>query len=106
MKKILLIFVILSLFINTSYAQKKAVAPPTPITLPSDSAKAGSGQSQKVNIKNSQLELPDVLILGQDKSKRTINNKQDVIQAPPALLKTEKTFEPVSIWFSRESVKP
>ncbi len=106
MKKSLKIFVILALSFSMVYAQKKAVAPPTPISLPSDSVKAGSGQPKKVDIKDSQLDLPDVLILGQDKSKRGITDKQDATQAPPALLKAEKTYEPVSIWFTRESVKP
>ncbi|MBN2413647.1 hypothetical protein JXQ31_18355 [candidate division KSB1 bacterium] len=106
MKKSLKIFIILALSFSMVYAQKKAVAPPTPIPLPSDSVQAGRGQSQKVDIKDSQLDLPDVLILGQDKSKRTITDKQDATQAPPSLLKVEKTYEPVSIWFTREAVKP
>jgi len=106
MKKYFLILIILVLSVSLVYAQKKAVAPPTPITLPSDSARAETGRSQKVNIKDSQLDLPDVLILGQDKSKRAVNSKQDVTQSPPTLLKPETTFERLSIWFRRESAKP
>ena len=106
MNKFLYIFIIISLIFNIVYAQKKAVAPPTPIDLPSDTAKAVTRQTTRVDIKNSQLNLPDVLILGKDKTKREITNKHDFFKDSPTLIKPEMTNNPVSIWFSRESAKP
>lgn len=83
------------LFIIPANAQQKAVAPPTTIVLPGDSVTAITDRpANKVVVKDSRFNLPDVLVVGEDKTRKEITIKQDYLQERPILPRPEQQHDP------------
>lgn len=89
-----------------SFAQEKIAPPPSQITLPSDSTRVELREKNKVQAKEPQLDLPEVLILGQDRAKRELEDTKTLIEQSPAVLKPSSPYEPVPIWFQHDEFKP
>lgn len=98
MKKICL--TILTAFISLD-AQEQLTPPPTHITLPSDSLQTQQRQAAKLEADSTQLELPDVVVLGQDKSRRQIDQKKGGANEQPRLLAPGEAYAPLSSWLRR-----
>ncbi len=100
MKKICLM--ILPAFFSL-FAQQQLTPPPTQITLPSDSLQTRAGQAQKLAADSSQLKLPDVVVTGQDKSRRQIDQKKSGSNEQPRLLAPGEAYAPLSGWLRRSN---
>ncbi len=74
--------------------------PPARITLPSDSLNIAVAE-KKIDADSSRIELPEVVILGQDRAMRLVENKKNSSRELPRLLMPE--FAPVSIWSRRDA---
>ena len=90
------------LLVSYSSAQQKVIPPPTKITLPSDTTTV----KKRVSVKDSQLELPDVLILGKDLATRVIDSKKQITADSPTIIRLGSPYEPLSTWFAGEAFKP
>ncbi|RPH98042.1 MAG: TonB-dependent receptor [Calditrichaeota bacterium] len=101
MKTFLLTFIIMSFMALRLSAQK--INPQTEIELPSDSTGSVRGDL-KPEPKNPDLELPDVLILGQDRSHRIINDKKNLTPETPALTAIRSEYS--SDWTGLDEGKP
>jgi hypothetical protein len=99
----LLIFII---FLGQALSQDKLAPPPTRIILPSDTTKAEPDDQQKIQAEKPQLELPDVVVFGQDREVRAAGGKGALTPESPTLLTPESPYEEVSIWFDKEASKP
>jgi hypothetical protein len=88
--------------VNYVSAQQKVTPPPTKITLPSDTTTV----KKRVGVKDSQLELPDVLILGKDLATRVVGNKKQITADSPTIIRPGSSYEPLSTWFTGEAFKP
>jgi len=82
-------------YIIPAGAQQKAIAPPTTIDLPGDSATTAAKPVKKVTIQDSRFNLPDVLVVGEDQTRKEIVLKQDFIQERPVLIKPALENNPV-----------
>lgn len=80
--------------------------PQTDIELPSDTTNVEPPAETKPEPDDPELELPDVLILGQDRYHRTVRDKKTVSPESPSLIRNQAAYEPMSIWFSRDEKKP
>ncbi len=99
--------ILLSLFIMVPgllFAQK-VVAPPSRITLPSDTSRVVPSSS-KVNAQDSTLTVPEVLIYGKDKTTRNVDDKIDFNQETPTLYKPQLEHDPVSNLMASTQNKP
>ncbi len=85
-------------------AQK--TTPKTDIDLPSDTTKVQPPAEKKPEPQDPKLELPDVLILGQDRYHRTVREKKTLAPESPTLIRNQAAYEPLSVWFSRDAEKP
>jgi len=107
MKKIhYLIPLVVLLLISLLYAQDKVTPPPTRMTLPEDTTRVKKETKGKLDAQKPQLELPDVLIFGQDKSIRMSGKKENLRPESPTLIQPTSPYEPISIWFRQQSQKP
>ena len=104
--KISYITLLLLFIISATLGQDKATPPPTRMTLPKDTTRAVKKPEQKVEAEQPQLELPDVLVLGKDKSLRLTGKKESLQPESPTLVKPGSPYEPISVWFRRQSSKP
>jgi len=77
--------------------------PPTRITLPSDSLAAGRTPT-KLEADSSRIELPDVVVLGQDRSVRQVESKRRSGDEQPRLLRPE--YQSLSIFARRDNSRP
>ncbi len=78
--------------------KKKPQAPKTRVTLPKDSTKTKAGQkgkSQNQKAKDERLELPDVLIYGEDSERRVAGEKITISGDQPELVNPSATYDPV-----------
>ena len=105
-KMIIKIPLLISMLLGIVSAQEKIAPPPTKITLPSDTTKVEPEIQDKIEAEKPQLELPDVVVFGQDREVRVIGGKESLTPESPSLVKPESPYEPISIWFERESSKP
>ena len=94
----------LLLFLTGSLWAQKNTAPKTRFDLPSDSSHTVR-QSEKKATQSPRLELPDVIILGQDRYQRRISDKVTQAQSP-TLLQPGSPYDPITKWFTLESEKP
>lgn len=92
------------LFVLPVYSQKKS-APKTSFDLPTDSTATKSAPEKKVESKEPELELPDVLILGKDSYRRKTGNKKTIPESP-ALMQPDSPYDPVTTWFRKQAEKP
>jgi hypothetical protein len=106
MKRVLYIFLAQTLLISILFGQTKVAPPPTKIALPSDTTRTGPAKENIAGPKNSQLELPDVLILGKDRLLIEVSGKGDLLPEGPTLVRPGDVYKPVSIWFKGEDEKP
>jgi len=104
--RILKITLSVSIFFSLAKAQEKIPPPPTKITLPSDTTRVEPEAQDKIEAEKPQLELPDVVVFGQDREVRVTGGKESLTPESPTLVKPESPYEPISIWFGRESSKP
>ncbi len=105
MKNTIISSIILFMAVSNVPAQQKATPPPTKIILPSDTTKVAPVKKKQAK-QDPQLELPDVLILGKDKTARVIDSKGDLKPDSPTLITPGSPYEPLSQWFDQEAEKP
>ncbi len=86
--------------------QAQRTTPKTDINLPSDTTKVQPPAEKKPEPDDPKLELPDVLILGQDRYHRTVRDKKNLAPESPTLIRNQAAYEPLSTWFSRDAEKP
>lgn len=91
-------WIILTFSVSSLIAQERPL-PPTRIVLPSDSVTVVN-DAQKIEADSSRIELPEVLILGRDRSQRMVENKKNSNRELPRLLMPD--YAPVSIWSRRD----
>jgi len=99
-------FCLIALFpymITTGLPQERVLPPSKKMVAPADTSRV---EAKTGNKKEPDLELPDVLILGQDRAIRVSEEKRDLSPVSPSLLRPGSTAEPVSVWFSRQETKP
>ncbi len=84
---------------------QKVVAPPSRITLPSDTTRVVPSSS-KVNSQDSTLTVPEVLIYGKDKTTRNVNDKIDFNRETPTLYKPQLEHDPVNNMITSTQNKP
>lgn len=79
--------------------------PQTEMPLPSDTTQVGriTGKPEPMD---PQLELPDVLILGEDRYHRLVKNKKNLTPDTPEIVQQESSYAPLTFWSNRESDKP
>lgn len=106
MKRVLYIFIAQTMLISILFGQTKVAPPPTKISLPSDTTRTGPQQKNVAEQKDSQMELPDVLILGKDRLLKELGGKGDFKPEGPKLVRPGDVYKPVSIWFKGEDEKP
>jgi|GEM_PF-6841043 len=99
MKKTVLIVIWIAF---TLLAQERP-QPPTAITLPSDSLSA-RGSTGKITPSSDQIELPDVLVVGRDRSQRRGQEKIASSNEGPRLLAAQ--YGPFSLWTRRSNDRP
>lgn len=88
-------------------AQEKATPSPSPMPLPSDSVRADSLlQKPKTEPQKPELELPEVLILGQNRTVRLREGKEQRVPDNPQLVKPNAPSESVDTWFQLQEEKP
>ena len=85
-----------------SAAQERPL-PPTRIILPSDTL-AAKAAPQKLEVDSSRIELPDVLVLGQDRSVRQVDSKRGSQGDKPRLLMPD--YSSLSIFSRRDNSRP
>ncbi|MBN1996315.1 TonB-dependent receptor [candidate division KSB1 bacterium] len=105
-KQNILITILLLVFLGMAGAQDKAVPPPTKIQLPSDTTKAAPRSDKKIDADKPAMELPDVLIKGQDRAIRDVEAKKDLQPESPTLVQPDSPYEPVFAWFQKDVTKP
>jgi hypothetical protein len=86
--------------------QEKVSPPPSKIDLPSDTLRTVPKNPKKLDTAKPDLELPDVMVYGADRSMRTAGQKQVAQPEPITLMQPESLHEPISTWFRRETEKP
>ncbi len=106
MKNLIKVLIFIFIFLTLAAAQEKIPPPPTKITLPSDTTRVEPEAQDKIEAEKPQLQLPDVVVFGQDREVRVPGGKESLTPESPTLVKPESPYEPVSIWFGRESSKP
>ncbi len=87
------------------WAQKIA-PPPTQVTLPSDTTKMRSAEKQKMDAQKSDLELPEVLVVGTDRMRRDAEGKKGISPDSPQIMQPGSPYEPIFIWFKSQENKP
>ena len=93
------------LLFATSNAQK-VTPPPTRMELPPDSVVIETEEGQTIETKDEQLELPDVVVFGQDRIIRQAGDKATTRPQKPSLLTPTAAYDPVIIWFEEQTEKP
>ncbi len=78
---------------------KKIAPPPTQVTLPSDTTKVRSAEKQKMDAQKSDLELPEVLLVGTDRMRRDAEGKKGISPDSPQIMQPGSPYEPIFIWF-------
>jgi hypothetical protein len=87
------------LLISAVSLAQKVEPPPTKIELPGDTTSQVDKQNQKLKAETN-LQLPDVVIFGEDKSSRYAGSKKNIAPRAPAILAPVKTSSPATAWFS------
>ena len=98
MNKVLLLLITLTV---AAAAQKQN--PQTEMALPSDSLQAKQG---KPDAQSPQLELPDVLILGEDRYHRLVKNKKNLTPETPTIVEPQNAYVSPAFWHTRQGDKP
>ncbi len=96
----------ISLYSLNAFGQGKVEPPPTKITIPSDTTKVKHEKEKKNQSGDSELNLPDVLILGKNRVVRTAAGKKNLNPESPTIVRPGHVYEPISIWFKRDTNKP
>ena len=93
---------IVTLMVIYAAAQERPL-PPTRITLPSDTLAARRAPA-KLEADSSRIELPDVVVLGQDRSVRQVESKRGSRDDQPRLIRPD--YESFSIFSRRDNSRP
>jgi hypothetical protein len=94
------IYPLICFLVYPVFAQEPLVPPPTKIILPSDTTLAPL-TAEKLAADSSQLELPDVVVMGQNKSLRQVDQKKGGRSEKPRLLIPDGAYGPLSSWLRR-----
>jgi len=86
-------------------AQEGLTPPPTRIALPSDTTLTTRQALQKLEADSSQIELPDVVVKGQNTSQRQVDQKRTSRSEQPKLIQPGEAYEAVSAWLRRSNEK-
>ncbi len=89
---------------GTCYAQK-VTPPPSKVSLPSDTTRAERHHDEKIEAK-SELELPDVVVMGKDRMVRMSRDKKTISPDSPTLLQPDSPYQPLTTWFRQQTTKP
>ncbi|MBD3373826.1 hypothetical protein GF406_02225 [candidate division KSB1 bacterium] len=104
MKSLITLCMACLLFANTN--AQKVTPPPTRMELPPDSVVIETEEGQTIETKDEQLELPDVVVFGQDRIIRQAGDKAMTQPQKPSLLTPTAAYDPVIIWFDEQTEKP
>ncbi len=102
MKKLFLPWLLLALPV---WAQERLTPPPTQILLPSDTTLTAGRTAEKLEADSSQIQLPDVVVMGQNKSLRQVDQKKVGKGEGPRLLQPSEAYGPLSSWLRRSNEK-
>jgi len=98
---------LLSCTLNLFAQQDRATPPPSRMGVPSDSVQAGTAESpQQTTPSRPQMELPEVLIQGENRRTYIATNKESVVHESPVLLKPDAPSQVISTWFQLQESKP
>jgi len=102
MKNLFLPWLLLAL---PMWAQERLTPPPTQILLPSDTTLTAGRTAEKLEADSSQIQLPDVVVMGQNKSLRQVDQKKVGKGEGPRLLQPGEAYGPLSSWLRRSNEK-
>ncbi|MCF7805375.1 MAG: TonB-dependent receptor [Candidatus Marinimicrobia bacterium] len=105
MRLLTITIVALLIFAAAGFAQDKVTPPTTRMEAPDDSV-AGDTTMQKPSPNEPELELPEVLILGKNRTVRTSENKASLAPDSPSLVKPDAPSDAISTWFREQTLKP
>ncbi len=91
------------LFLVTCLAAQERLTPPPQVMQPSDTL-AVDREMQKITPSSDQIELPEVVIIGEDRSRRVADNKLGLEQSGPRLIMP--TYQSFSAWERRQQEQP
>jgi len=87
--------------------QDRATPPPTRMGVPSDSIQTAPPESPgQASSSRPQMELPEVLIQGENRRTYIATNKESVVHETPVLLKPDAPSQVISTWFQLQESKP
>lgn len=93
--------------LNLSAQQQRVTPPPSRMGVPSDTIQTSTVESsEQATPSRPQLELPEVLIQGENRRTYISTNKESVVQETPVLLKPEAPSQVISTWFQLQESKP
>lgn len=88
-------------------AQEKEKPSPTPMPIASDTTRADSlAAAPRTDTDKPEMELPEVLILGESRSVRLRESKEQRVPDNPQLVKPDAPSETIDTWFQLQEEKP
>jgi hypothetical protein len=84
---------------------QKVTPPPSKVSLPSDTTRSERPPDDKIDAK-SELELPDVVVMGKDRMVRMSRDKKTISPESPTLLQPDSPYQPLTTWFRQQTAKP
>lgn len=88
-------------------AQEKEKPSPTPLPIASDTTRADSlATAERTDTDKPEMELPEVLILGESRSVRLRESKEQRVPDNPQLVKPDAPSETIDTWFQLQDEKP
>ena len=97
--------IVLAVFSLTLLAQEKAIPPTSRLAPPSDSV-AAKPTNTKAQPDKPEIELPEVLILGTNRSRQINAEKEHRTPAAPVLFHSDAEAGVITSWFEQERNKP